>query len=457
MTQKILRTIGVAAVLASYFLMPGQSMADVPANPDLIIAQIKVTTAGQLVSIYNNSSQTIDMSSVALQYFNSYQLTTATSTKTIQLSGNLPAHSYYTVNDGPLTLCYQTVVQSASLSFSTKSGLVEVTRLSQQAGGGINFAPQDFAAWSSTAVAGVQTMPAEPAFLQRQMSAGQPVAKGAWQPVKPSASNICDLVTVSAPSTVVPSSNQLLPASPPPATVVSTASPVSNSKLPLSDVGLMSPQLSELLPNPASPQTDAKDEFVEVYNANNSSFDLTGFKLQTASSSTDTKHSYTFPAATVIAPKSFAAYPSANISISLTNTSGIVWLLDPNGKVISQTDVYSSAKDGQAWALANGKWYWTATPTPGKANVIKAAADQKAKTGSGVGTVKSASTNTPSQSSSSQANDAAKPRSLNSAVLVGVGTLAVVYGLYEYRRDLANAVQKFKRNRAVRRENRPKT
>jgi hypothetical protein len=221
---------------------------------------------------------------------------------------------------------------------------------------------------------------------------------------------------------------------------------------------LQAPQLNEILPNPASPQTDSKDEFIEIYNSNSVSFDLSGFKLQQASSATSTKHSYTFPDGTSIAAKSFAAYPSSNISISLTNSGGMVWLLDPNGTIISQIQAYSTAKDGQAWALADGKWYWTGQPTPGTANVISANSGKKTTNGSGVGTVLGASTGkSQGTASNSSFSNAAKPRSLNSAVLVGVGSLAVIYGLYEYRRDLANAFHKLKRNRAVRRENRPKT
>lgn len=452
MIQKSLRTIGVTTLLFGYLLLPIQLLADTPEVPDLIMAQVKITTSGQFVSLYNNTNKTIDMSSVALQYFNNYQLGGVTSTKTVQLSGNLPAHSYYTVNDGPLTLCYQTVVQSASLNFSTKSGLLEIVRLSQSANSGIGLSVQDFVAWSNTKVSGVETMPADPSFLQRQISAGKPVTKGSWQQVKPSSSNVCELITSSAPSAVVPSGNNLLPASPPSAKIIST---MADSNTSISNNGLMKPQLTELLPDPASPQTDANDEFVEVYNANNAKFDLTGFKLQTVSQS-GTKHTYTFPAGTTIPAKSYAAYPSANISISLTNSGGRVWLLDSNEKVIGQTESYAKAEEGHSWALASGKWYWTSTPTPGKANEINGIKD-KSKSASGVGTVLGSSTTGSAANAYSKQDGQPPARNLNSAVLVGIGSLAVVYGLYEYRRDLANRVQKFKRNRAIRRENRPKT
>ncbi len=459
MTQNISRLMGLVTVFffcLFSLLAPLKLSADTPPKPDIIISQLKVTTSSQFVSLYNNTNQAIDMSTVSLQYFNNFQLSVVTSTKNILLAGSLAAHSYYLVNDGPINLCYQTMVQSAPLSFSTKSGMVEVIRLAQQPGGNISLVPQDFVAWSSAKATGAQTIPAEPSFLQRQQASGKPVVNGNWQSVKPSTNNPCELVTTITPSTPIIPTNKLLPAGPAPATIVSIAAN-SGTKLPISDTGLKAPELTELLPNPASPQTDAEDEFIEVYNSNSTKFDLSGFKLQTASSVAGTKHTYTFPSGTVIAAKSFAAYPSSDISVSLTNSSGLVWLVDPNNAVISKAEPYQTAKDGQAWALADGKWYWTSKPTPNTANVISAD-DSKKTAGTGVGTVKGASTNSPNTAINNfNSSDASKPRSLNTAILVGVGALALVYGLYEYRRDLANAVQKFKRNRANRRENRPKT
>ncbi|MGH7249718.1 MAG: lamin tail domain-containing protein, partial [Minisyncoccia bacterium] len=300
------------------------------------------------------------------------------------------------------------------------------------------------------------TMPSAPAFLQRQTSNNVPIAGESWQAVQPKQDDPCNLVTFVAPGTPVgsPPASLLLPGSPPPATIISLVSGSNSSSggLPTADVGLMSPELTELLPNPASPQSDSEDEFTEIYNPNSVTFDLSGFKLQTG---TTTKHTYTFPAGTTIAAKTFAAYPSANISISLTNSSGQVWLLDPNDNIISQTDAYTNAQDGQAWALANGKWYWTTTPTPGSANIITGNSSGSSKSGSGVGTVLGTTT-TASPTSSSFNDNPNQPTPIHSSVLVGVGVLALLYGVYEYRQDIANYIYRFKRYRTARRENRAK-
>jgi hypothetical protein len=50
--------------------------------------------------------------------------------------------------------------------------------------------------------------------------------------------------------------------------------------IPDSDAGLAAPQISEVLPNPTPPATDAEGEFIELYNSNNNIFDLSGFSLQ---------------------------------------------------------------------------------------------------------------------------------------------------------------------------------
>ena len=54
----------------------------------------------------------------------------------------------------------------------------------------------------------------------------------------------------------------------------------------------------------------------------------------------------------------------------MSNTSGQATLLDANGAILAQSDPYGTAADGKAWALADGTWYWTNTPTAGASNII---------------------------------------------------------------------------------------
>ncbi len=453
MIQKKLSRISIIALVILGLSFSNHLSAESAVQTDLIISQIKVTASSQFISLYNNTNARLNMAAYALTYFNNNQLSEVTSSKNIQLSGLLPAHSYYIINDGPIDICYQARLQSEALSFSSKAGMVEVVKLNQSPAG-INFVSQDYVAWSSQKASSSQLMPANPAFLQRQQASGRPLSGGKWQPVKPSENNACQFVTSDKLNQPASSSARLLPSSPPPATIVS----VDDSGLRTANPndGLKAPQITELLPNPAKPQTDAKDEFIEIYNPNSQSFDLKGFKLQTASSPNATKHSFTFPGGTKIPGQSYAAYPSANISISLTNSGGMVWLLDPTDKVISQTQSYSDAKEGQAWAQANGHWFWTSTPTPNTTNIIKAAEQSKKVSGTGTGTVKGIATGQAADTTNKANQTASKSKSSNPTILVAVAVLAVVYGLYEYRRDLANWFHERQRNGTAGRKNRKK-
>lgn len=238
--------------------------------------------------------------------------------------------------------------------------------------------------------------------------------------------------------------------------------------------GLVAPQITELVPNPAGSGTDGTDEFIELYNANDATYNLSGYVLQTGLS---TKHNYIFPAGTVLTPNSFSAFYSSQTGLSMSNSGGQATLLSPDGVILSQSDPYGVAADGKAWALADGAWYWSITATANQANVItenvvaavlsatktaakvttakvKKAATAKAPKAT---TVKKKSTKQSSSASNTKkvASAATEPvRSIHPAVLALVAAAAVGYGLYEYRHDVANRFHKFRTNRAARRSHR---
>lgn len=234
------------------------------------------------------------------------------------------------------------------------------------------------------------------------------------------------------------------------------------------NVGLLVPQITELLPNPAGTGTDATDEFVELYNPNGTMFDLSGYELQTGLA---TKHSYIFPEGTVLGALSFTAFTSEQTGLSMSNTSGQATLLDPSGMVIAESDPYGTAADGKAWAIADNTWYWTNTPTVGASNIIastpiaaavattkktvKAAkATTKKATTAKASTAKKKATKT-TMATAKVASDATKPvRNIHPLVLALVAMAALGYGLYEYRNDLANSIHKFRADRAARRSHR---
>lgn len=254
----------------------------------------------------------------------------------------------------------------------------------------------------------------------------------------------------------------LQPPTEPPAILLPAETPLSKESVQsaaiLANDGLKAPMITELLPNPAAPQTDAEDEFIELYNDNDGAFELSGYKLAVGLNGT---RAYTFPNGTVLPAKSFVAFYSIDTKVSLSNSNGQARLRDPNGKDIAQTSPYGTAKDGQAWALANGTWQWTTRPTPHSTNAIIAPpATTKATTKKTAASAKTASAATTraagkdQQVAGAMQEEPQGTRVIHPWILAGAGVFALLYGAYEYRRDLANQLYKLRLYRTARRENR---
>ncbi len=199
--------------------------------------------------------------------------------------------------------------------------------------------------------------------------------------------------------------------------------------------------ITEVLPDPASPQTDARDEFVELYNPNLDAVDLTGFVLKTGSS---LKTSFVLPSVT-IASNSYIAIFSIDASISLSNSGGSAQLLDPNGLVSSEIVPYGPAEEGQSWALVGGKWQWTAQPTPAAKNLLAVAA-AKAKKAKSTAVKKSAKKSAAGDVLGSIGQPAAiPPGAVDWRLIGGVSALAAGYMIYEMRYDIRNQIYRFRR------------
>lgn len=458
----------VAIIVISMFGVPtawaiSPPTLEVPTG--LAIAEIKIT-GNEFILLQNNSATTIpDLSPYWLYAFNASDPTTPGATSSTQ---QLPAASLgagQTVllsADGGST-CGAAVTADLSVSLSDTAGFVQVNYASFS-GGSLTLTPGDSVSWTSSSSSAVYnaaaasittptTTSAKPAFAAYRFKKTDSPATFWWQPANVDSINPCQLnVTVSGVTSPGPTNpgNQLLPSLPPPVKIISlSTSSTTTTGLPAADIGLRSPQINELLPNPASPQTDAEDEFVELYNSNSSNFDLSGFVLQTGISSV---HKYTFPSGVILKPKSFTAFSLEGTGLSLTNTSGRVVLFDPLGNIISKSADYSSAKDGQAWALANSGWYWTTTATPSAENVINAPGAKTQVVGTAPRILGAASTGTassnPSGSNGGSSSDQSAP--LHPWMLAGVGALAVLYAGYEYRQDLENRLHQLRRYRAAR-------
>lgn len=424
------------------------------AGPQIVIAQVKITSSnGQFITLYNNTDSALDLSTIQLQYFNSYDLLKATSGKLISLTGKVPAHGYAVIDDGPIQACYQMTVNSVSLGLSSTAGFIQVSHFFGTTSPQVVSVLDDYVGWSKTAAAGAQTLPASTSvFLQRQApGGGQDYSKigipgiGTWIAVnQPDGSAPCD---GSAVAGVAYSGNKLSSSSTPVPYTTAAVEAASTAAIPDDDAGLAAPQISEVLPNPAPPVTDADGEFIELYNSNSSDFDLSGFSLQAG---TTTLHKYTFPNGTSIGPHQFLAFYSSDTGLSLSNSDGQVKLLEPGGNVLGQTDEYTEAKDGYAWVVKDGHWQWTTKPTPNAANIIirPPASGKSSKSSS---SKKKTAVAITGSSASGSSSGGSLPGSLHPAILAGIGGMAVVYALYEYRHDLANQLYKFRRYRETRR------
>lgn len=458
---------------------------EVPAG--LSIAEIKIT-GNEFILLYNNSGAAIsDLSKYWIYSFNNVNPLAASVSSSSQQLPAVSLGSGQTVllsaNGG--STCGAAATTKLSVSLTDSGGFLEIVQTSVVSAMLVQTAI-DAVSWSS----GVNTTPGMITNVPSSSSAPNgayyryknPSSGGAaylWQQADVDATNSCQLnvivAGVSSPGPINPG-NQLLPGTPPPATIILADSPdaVTDSGLPIADIGLQAPQINELLPNPTEPQTDGEDEFIELYNSNDVAFDLTGFKLQTG---TTTLHNYTFASGTFLPAKSFVAFYSIDTNLSLSNTSGQTRLLDPSGNIISQTEIYNKAPDGQAWALANGTWYWTMSPTASEANIINQPLTVKAlstgaspvavkkSTNTSAATASTKTTATPkvkaATTTSSTNTIADKPKEkitpLHPLILAGVGIGAVGYAAYEYRNDLRNRFYQLRRYKETRRASRANT
>jgi hypothetical protein len=227
-------------------------------------------------------------------------------------------------------------------------------------------------------------------------------------------------------------------------------------------------QISELLPNPASPLSDADDEFIEIFNPNSVAVNYGGYKLKGGS---NFHTAYTLSDGW-IQSGSYAVFTSDKTHIGLTNTGGAVQLLDPNDALVDQTPSYPEAPEGEAWAMIGNSWKWTLQATPGGANVIMTPlVTSTTKASATKTTTKPKATSAPAPkkvAAVTKAKAASKPKvkakttkakksgpvQLAAAQLKPVSWLIIVlavltigYALYEFRHDLRNYYYKFRANR----------
>jgi hypothetical protein len=231
-------------------------------------------------------------------------------------------------------------------------------------------------------------------------------------------------------------------------------------EVPTADITQTYPKivLNELLPNPASPQEDTSDEFIELYNPNSQPVDMSGWILKDAGGASYIIKDKAIPGL------GYLVITSAESSLSLNNTGDIIYLYSPDNTVVDVSADYGDAKEGLSWAVVGDSWDWTISPTPGSANstayveldtskpasaskttaakkAVSATKKTAAKTTSSKVTAKPKATSSNDKSSQDQAQGSSG--NTNSLVwswlLIALGVGTIGYGIYEYRPEIIGA------------------
>lgn len=350
--------------------MQSVTLADTPLAKELTISQIKIT-GDEFVVLRNATNTNLQLNNYWLQYFNDFDLTRTSSGSSSQLpSVWLTPNQSIMLSVGTAAACGPVWVSKLSFTLKDSAGMLQVLGLSQ-ASGIVGYKPQDQISWSSKSsdpvdVKGVSGSASAQIYYRTDtgwLSAATPPGCVASSANTSSATNTPDTLTTSNTS--------------PPSILLSESNESNSlSNIPAADIGLIAPQLSEIVPNPAAPKTDANDEYIELYNPNDKPFDLSGFKLRAGTST------YTFTdGSPSLQPNEFRAYYSSQTSLGLSNNSGDVKFLSPNDELLAQSDTYTDAKDDYGWILADGLWQWTNTVTPNARNIV-----MSTSTGSVLGT-----------------------------------------------------------------------
>lgn len=393
-------------------------LARATGSPLLIVGiQTGTTTSAsqESIELANVTDATIDLGQVRLEYFSANPKSLDQPSRTIQLQGTLPAGAKYLLT----TNGYRT--NEASQAFTaTLSAAGGHLRLSSGS------AEWDFVGWGTATAARGEAIPVS------TTDGGMHRLQDNLGMYSDSGNNAQDFTA-----------------------------PMSQ---PMAEIELASIIISELLPDPATPATDDKDEYIELHNTGSDAVSLSGYKLVAGPT---LSRAFLFTNQ-MLAAGEFKAFYTSETKLSLGNGGSKVQFVAPNGRVLSEV-VYEKAIVGAAWLWDGTTWQWSTTPTPNafnqqagitemlsKAKSSTAPAKKKSPTKiSKKAQVKSASTDKVATAAKDQI--AEQTPKLHNGVIAGVGSIAVLYGAYEYRNDLATIYRKLRRNRSSGRADRQET
>ena len=454
----LLITLLMSASIPTIVASADPPKAETPES--LALVQLKIT-GDEYIVIQNNSLGDIDdLSQYSLRAFNNVNVA---ATGVSQSTQSLPA---VTLSQGERLLlssairatCGASLAGKLSLSLVDSSGTLQIL-FSLTADKSVI----DEVSWSSTNNGHIPSVPSgtkAPLGAYYRYGLGQETF--GWQFANHSADDGCSLVVPG----VTGAAEQLVSVGSSPSSALTTLSitaegavvndSATNPSIQPGNEMLLSPVITELLPNPAGTGNDTTDEYIEIFNPNDVEFLLSDYVLKAGLT---TLRSYAFREDDKLAPKSYAIFYAPVTKLSLSNAVGRVQLFGSKDKVVTSTEIYRAAKDGQAWVLIDEVWQWSLHSTPGKENILvmppevikKAAVTQiPTKKTTKVAAIKTSKapkavkiTTTPTAASIS-----ARPVQTRAVAIVAL--IALLYGAYEYRRDLANKYYQCRRNLGAR-------
>lgn len=406
---------------------PAWSLAatELPETQKIIITELLTGTpesgTEEFIELYNPSENEIDLSSWQLQYFSANTSNWSSPGRSIQLSGVIEPNEYFLV----ASTTYK--VTTANVTYSSTLGPTggHIRLIQKDPLGDI---VHDILGWGTASMPHVKAAPAP--------SAGDSL-------VRQTAENGTYLASTSNET------DYLVHPEPSPGIVAPLLRNENLDETESSKVYLTI-EVSELLPNPGAPALDGSDEFVELFNPHPVSIDLNGYEVKSGLSGT---YKYTF-ASEILGPGEYLTLYSRDTSLTLSNSGSQVRIFSPDGDLLYESGAYQNADENQAWALIAGTWVWTSEPTPSESNIFAepslkpVAAVKKPTTTKKRSTAVKARTTTKkskvTENSASTFDNNQQSGSLHPVVLAGVGSTAVLYGLYEYRTDVANRMRRLK-------------
>ncbi len=483
----------VLAVPLAHLAAAATTTYSFASTKDVIVTEVQTASLAssgeEFIELFNTTGADIDFADLAnggkntwkLQYFSKSKLSTLLPTtanasgwtspfRTFSLTGVIHAGDYYVLaaeGYAPGSLDPDQTYSSTLADDGGALQLVDATTV----GTSTNYGVHDRLAWSTDASLPANnalfTSPGAGASLQRLPNDDDEYV------------NTDGTLTIfTASSTISPKNVWQAPVAPeapapveeePIADGESTVTEPVAIPTAVSNEGLQPLLITEVLANPASPQTDAADEYIELYNPNDLPFNLRGYTLETGST---TLHDFTFSEDVIVQPGEYRAFYSADTKLSLSNSGGQVRLLDTNQAVVSQSDVYGAAADGTAWVLdpTDGVWKWSTSTSPNSVNTVAApvviakatkTTTKATTTKKTAAKVKGATTTKAKKSTTKKPKAvkvAAKATSnpvrpaapIHVAAIAAVAALGVAYMIYEYRNDLANKFYQFRTNRTAR-------